>query len=280
MPKANIKTARRKRSLPSPIERGSPCPVACALDLFGDWWTLLIIRDLFLGSTRFKDFASLPEGIPTNILSDWLERLVERGIVQQIPAADGTKHMAYQLTAKGKSLGRVLACIRDWGLKWVPGSVVMPGCAVMADQHSFAAALRTNSHSRSPAGVTSPFTARQMPTSMLMSVPVRGRIFNRLPVMSSMTSQSGQRMSGRCRDHQRVAEEMLKGQSGAIETPMVGRFVGEHTENNPQRDWLAGLHPVGRIGTSDEIAQAVIALLENPFITGTTLAVDGGWMAQ
>src|SRR5262245_40857981 len=67
---------------------------------------------------------------------------------------------------------------------------------------------------------------------------------------------------------------------GAIQTPMVDRFVGQDQQNNPQRDWLASLHPVGRIGTTDEIAQAVIALLENPFVTGATLAVDGGWTAQ
>jgi len=67
---------------------------------------------------------------------------------------------------------------------------------------------------------------------------------------------------------------------GAIQTPMLNRFVGEHTQNNPQRDWLAGVHPVGRVGTTEEAAQAVVALLENPFITGTVLTVDGGWTAQ
>jgi len=67
---------------------------------------------------------------------------------------------------------------------------------------------------------------------------------------------------------------------GAIQTPMVNRFVGESTENNPQRDWLASQHPVGRVGTSEEVAQAVIALLGNAFITGATLTVDGGWTAQ
>lgn len=67
---------------------------------------------------------------------------------------------------------------------------------------------------------------------------------------------------------------------GAIQTPMVDRMIGESQTGNAQRDWLAGLHPVGRIGTMDEAAQAVVALLENPFITGSILAVDGGWTAQ
>ena len=61
--------------------RRSPCPVACSLDIFGDRWTLLVIRDLFFGRTRFKDFAASPEGIPTNILTQRLERLMARGII-------------------------------------------------------------------------------------------------------------------------------------------------------------------------------------------------------
>jgi NAD(P)-dependent dehydrogenase (short-subunit alcohol dehydrogenase family) len=67
---------------------------------------------------------------------------------------------------------------------------------------------------------------------------------------------------------------------GTIDTPMVDRFVGEAKTNNAQRDWLASVHPLGRLGTVEEAAQAVVALLENPFITGSILAVDGGWTAQ
>jgi NAD(P)-dependent dehydrogenase (short-subunit alcohol dehydrogenase family) len=67
---------------------------------------------------------------------------------------------------------------------------------------------------------------------------------------------------------------------GAIQTPMMDRFVGEAKSANPQRDWLAGQHPIGRIGTTEEAAQAVLTLFENPFITGTILSVDGGWTAQ
>lgn len=98
--------------------RRSPCPVACSLDIFGDRWTLLIVRDLLLGGTRFKDFAASPEHIPTNILAERLERLLETGVVEQIPAEDGTKRLAYRLTEKGKALGPVLEAVRDWGLAW------------------------------------------------------------------------------------------------------------------------------------------------------------------
>jgi DNA-binding HxlR family transcriptional regulator len=103
---------------PAAAPRRSPCPVACSLDLVGDRWTLLIVRDLLLGRVRFRDFAASPEGIPTNILSDRLARLLQYGVVEQIPAPDGTKRFAYQLTRKGEALRPVLAALRDWGLAW------------------------------------------------------------------------------------------------------------------------------------------------------------------
>jgi len=96
--------------------------VACALDLFGDRWTLLIIRDLFLGRSRFKDFTAAPEGIPTNILSDRLERLVADGIADRTPVAEGGKRLAYQLTEKGLALRPILVAMRDWGLRWEEGT--------------------------------------------------------------------------------------------------------------------------------------------------------------
>lgn len=101
-----------------PAARRSPCPVACSLDLVGDRWTLLVVRDLFLGRSRFRDFAASPEGIPTNILSDRLKRLLDQGIIEQIPAPDGTKRFAYRLTKKGKALRPMLEVLRDWGLAW------------------------------------------------------------------------------------------------------------------------------------------------------------------
>ncbi len=111
-----------KSTKPKPVVRRSPCPVSCALDIVGDRWTLLVIRDLMLGRSRFKDFAGSPEGIPTNILSDRLERLVEKEIITQIPAADGSRHFAYRLTEKGAALHTALAALRDWGLAWEPGT--------------------------------------------------------------------------------------------------------------------------------------------------------------
>lgn len=108
---------------PADDDRRSPCPVSCALDTFGDRWTLLIVRDLMLGHSRFKDFASAPEKIPTNILSDRLERLVRHGVITQVPIADDSKRLAYQLTEKGEALRPILKAMRQWGLDWEPGTV-------------------------------------------------------------------------------------------------------------------------------------------------------------
>jgi DNA-binding HxlR family transcriptional regulator len=95
------------------------------LDIVGDRWTLLIVRDLMLGRNRFRDFITSPEGIPTNILSDRLERLLAHRIIEQMPAEDGTKRLAYRLTEKGRALGPVLKEMRDWGLAWDPATRVL-----------------------------------------------------------------------------------------------------------------------------------------------------------
>lgn len=111
--------------------RRSPCPIACALDTLGDKWTLLVVRDLLLGRKRFKDFTASPERIPTNILSDRLERLVERGLVRQIPLEESPGRQGYALTEKGLALQTVIKSLVRWGLEWEPGTVVgMKGSAV------------------------------------------------------------------------------------------------------------------------------------------------------
>ncbi|HEY0792633.1 MAG TPA: helix-turn-helix domain-containing protein [Chthoniobacterales bacterium] len=96
--------------------------MACSLDIFGDRWTLLVIRDLLLGKSRFKEFAAAPERVPTNILSDRLARLLRHRIVTQVTPVDGSKHLAYRLTPKGEALRPLLAAMRDWGLAWESGT--------------------------------------------------------------------------------------------------------------------------------------------------------------
>ena len=107
--------------------RRSVCPLAGSLDLFGDHWTLLVVRDLLFGDRRFKDFVASPEGIPTNLLSDRLTRLLAHGVIEQVPPPGGSRHLAYRLTAKGEALRPILAAMRDWGLAWLPGTQALIG---------------------------------------------------------------------------------------------------------------------------------------------------------
>jgi DNA-binding HxlR family transcriptional regulator len=97
------------------LKRRSPCPVACTLDLVGDKWTLLVVRDLFCGKAFFKDFAASPEGIATNILADRLAKLGAAGLAEA--HAGG-----YRLTPRGRSLLPVLEAVKDWGLAHIPGT--------------------------------------------------------------------------------------------------------------------------------------------------------------
>ena len=102
--------------------RRSPCPVACTLDLIGDKWTLLVIRDLACGKSQFKEFLASPEKIATNILADRLARLVEHKLAEKQPTPESAGRDAYLLTAKGKSLFPVLKAVADWGLAQIKGT--------------------------------------------------------------------------------------------------------------------------------------------------------------
>lgn len=103
-------------------EKRSPCPVACVLDLLGDRWTFLVIRDLVCGKSLFKEFCDSPEGIATNVLTDRLNRLVMHGLVETFPLPGQRGRDAYRLTAKGKTLRPILESLRDWGLAHLNGT--------------------------------------------------------------------------------------------------------------------------------------------------------------
>jgi DNA-binding HxlR family transcriptional regulator len=94
------------------------CPVARTLDIIGERWTLLLLRDLFLrGSRRFQDFQESLPGVAPNILSARLKALEENGIVERHQYSERPPRLEYVLTAKGKSLGPIVAALRDWGTK-------------------------------------------------------------------------------------------------------------------------------------------------------------------
>jgi DNA-binding HxlR family transcriptional regulator len=102
--------------------RRSVCPLACSLDILGDRWTILVLRDLFAGRTRYGEFAASPERIATNILADRLERLRRHGLVAAGESPDRNGALVYTLTPKGRDLRPVLEALRDWGLRHVEGT--------------------------------------------------------------------------------------------------------------------------------------------------------------
>jgi DNA-binding HxlR family transcriptional regulator len=114
----------------------SPCPVACSLDLLGDKWTLLVVRDLLLGKTTYTEFQKSPEGIPTNILAERLKRLQAAGIIEKSRYQERPKRYAYHLTKKGNDLRPVLSAMIDWGNKYIPGTVPREQIEAMLSQLS------------------------------------------------------------------------------------------------------------------------------------------------
>ncbi len=103
--------------------RRSSCPVACALDVVGDRWTMLVIRDLLAGKSRYGDFLASAEKIPTNILADRLKRLEREGLIARIPYSTRPPRMEYHLTPEGRELGRAVDALATWGLTHCTGTV-------------------------------------------------------------------------------------------------------------------------------------------------------------
>jgi DNA-binding HxlR family transcriptional regulator len=92
------------------------CPVARTLDLIGERWTILVLRDLVLhGPRRYQDFQESLEGIAPNTLSARLKALEAAGLVERELYSEHPPRLEYHLTDKGRSLGPVLAALRDWG---------------------------------------------------------------------------------------------------------------------------------------------------------------------
>ncbi len=101
---------------PATRREKSNCPISYSLDLFGDRWTLLVLRDLVLwGKTRFAEFQGSDEQIASNILSDRLRRLEQQGFVTSGRDPADARHKIYTVTDKGRSLTPVLLEIAAWG---------------------------------------------------------------------------------------------------------------------------------------------------------------------
>jgi len=94
------------------------CPVAQTLDLIGERWTILLLRDLLLhGPRRFQDFQASLSGIAPNTLSSRLKAMEDNGLVRRELYSERPPRLEYVLTDKGKSLGPIVKAMRDWGTK-------------------------------------------------------------------------------------------------------------------------------------------------------------------
>ena len=96
------------------------CSIAQSLEIVGEWWTLLILRDAFLGVRRFDDFVERL-GISRNILTDRLDTLVDAGVLARRPYDEARGRYDYLLTDKGRALWPVMTALRQWGDEWIYG---------------------------------------------------------------------------------------------------------------------------------------------------------------
>lgn len=99
-------------------ENNAQCPVARALEVLGDRWALMILRDAFDGLRRFSEFQR-NLGLAKNILASRLKLLVESGLLALQPASDGSAYKEYVLTEKGRSVFPVVVGLRQWGEKFL-----------------------------------------------------------------------------------------------------------------------------------------------------------------
>jgi DNA-binding HxlR family transcriptional regulator len=101
------------------------CSIARTLDVVGEWWTLLILRDAFRGTRRFDDFhASL--GMARSVLTARLKKLTDEGVLEKQPYSVHPPRYEYRLTEKGGALFPIIAALLSWGDDWAPGSAGPP----------------------------------------------------------------------------------------------------------------------------------------------------------
>ncbi|RME66190.1 MAG: transcriptional regulator [Alphaproteobacteria bacterium] len=104
----------------------SACPIATSLDLVGDRWTLVLVRDLLMGKRRFAEFLASPERITTNILTDRLARMEQAGLIAKTPYQQRPLRFDYRLTDKGAALWPVLQAFCRWANHFMPETWTPP----------------------------------------------------------------------------------------------------------------------------------------------------------
>ena len=117
--RSDLHFASDMRRLASMASRGrrSLCPVSCTLDVLGDKWSLLVVRDLMRGKKRYAEFLESKEGIPTNILAERLKRLAAKGIIRSRRYSHHPPRVEYELTSKGEDLRPIMRAMVEWGVR-------------------------------------------------------------------------------------------------------------------------------------------------------------------
>ena len=108
------------------LSERSGCPIASTLDLVGDKWSLVIVRDMVTGKKRFGEFMASPEGIKTNILTSRLRRMEEVGLVERTAYQDNPQRFEYLLTERGRALLPVLQEMCRWANKYIDDTWIPP----------------------------------------------------------------------------------------------------------------------------------------------------------
>jgi DNA-binding HxlR family transcriptional regulator len=148
------------------------CSIARTLETIGDRWTMLIIRDAFLGVRRFEDFQR-DLGVARNVLSDRLARLVDDGILKRRPYQERPERFEYRLTAKGIDLWPVLVSLMRWGDRHVPEQAGPPtlvlhrGCGGEVEPHFVCSDCGEPVEARSAEARPGPGSARPWPSAVL-----------------------------------------------------------------------------------------------------------------
>jgi DNA-binding HxlR family transcriptional regulator len=136
------------------------CSVAQCLEVVGEWWSMLIVRDAFLGVTRFDDFQERL-GISRNVLNQRLGHLVDAGVLERVPYSEHPPRYDYRLTDKGRDLWPVLTAMRQWGDRWeapdgAPLELVHKSCGHVADVVSTCSACGESVTARDVRAVAGP----------------------------------------------------------------------------------------------------------------------------
>jgi DNA-binding HxlR family transcriptional regulator len=109
------------------------CSIARSLEILGDWWTLLVVREAFLGTRRFADFEANLD-ISKNVLTQRLAHLTKHGVLERVNAGVHGPRFEYVLTAMGKDLVTVMTALRQWGDRWIFGAGREP--LIVADRRT------------------------------------------------------------------------------------------------------------------------------------------------